>query len=258
MNRIRKLLKIAHLLITKIQGKTPLGKIPVNLINSYTLDGKIGTEECYYNNVGNPFIPRIYTKKKIEAIFKQIKNREAVHYKMTDGLLYQAMEKYSIKDKSCVVMGSISPFYESACISFGAQSVTTIEYNKIIYFHPQMKTITPSEYDKNPIEFDAGLSISSFEHDGLGRYGDPLNPEADLEAMQKMKKIIKKNGIFFLSVPVGKDLVVWNAHRVYGRIRLPLLLKDWQIIDTFGFDESKLDVVDKKAGCQPVFVLKNI
>lgn len=75
--------------------------------------------------------------------------------------------------------------------------------------------------------------------------------------MKKVKKIIKKGDILFLSVPVGKDLLVWNAHRIYGRIRLPLLLKGWETLDTFGFDESKLDVVDKGASCQPVFVLKN-
>lgn len=251
---IIKLLKKTNLAIVKLKGMTPPKEIPHGLLYRYTLGGRIGVEECYYNNVGLPFIPRIYTGRKIKSFMKQIKNREAAHYKVTDEKLYQAMEKYPVEGKSCVVMGSISPFYGSACISFGAKTVTTIEYNKIIFLHPQMKTITPAEYDKNPAEFDAGFSISSFEHDGLGRYGDPLNPEADLEVM---KKIIKKGDILFLSVPVGKDLLVWNAHRIYGRIRLPLLLKGWETLDTFGFDESKLDVVDKGASCQPVFVLKN-
>ena len=254
---IKKLLKKTNLAIVKLKGMTPPKEIPCSLLKKYTLDGKIGIEKCYYNNVGLPFIPRIYTKRKIEQFLKQVKNREAAHYKVTDKELYQAMGKYPVEGKSCVVMGSISPFYESACISFGAKTVTTIEYNKIIFLHPQMKTMTPAEYDKNPAEFDAGFSISSFEHDGLGRYGDPLNPEADLEAMKKMKKIIKKGGILFLSVPVGKDLLVWNAHRIYGRLRLPLLLEGWETLDAFGLNDSKLDVVDKGAGCQPVFVLKN-
>jgi hypothetical protein len=70
-------------------------------------------------------------------------------------------------------MGSISPIYENVCISFGTKTVTTIEYNKIIFLHPQMKTMTPDEYDKNPEQYDTGISISSFEHDGLGRYGNP-------------------------------------------------------------------------------------
>ncbi len=32
--------------------------------------------------------------------------------------------------------------------------------------------------------FDMALSISSFDHDGLGRYGDPLDPVGDLKAMR--------------------------------------------------------------------------
>jgi hypothetical protein len=254
---IKKIIKKINLAIVNLKGLTPPEEIPDNLLKRYTLDGKIEIEKCYYNNVGLPFIPRIYTKRKIESFLKQIKNREAAHYKATDKELYRAIEKYPVENKNCVVMGSVSPFYESVCISFGAKTVTTIEYNKIIFLHPQMKTMTPAEYDKNPEQYDTGLSISSFEHDGLGRYGDPLNPEADLEAMNKMKKVIKKEGILFLSVPVGKDLLVWNAHRIYGRIRLPLLMKGWETLDTFGFDESKLDEPDKGAGCQPVFVLKN-
>ena len=29
--------------------------------------------------------------------------------------------------------------------------------------------MTIAEYDENPMQFDAAISISSFEHDGLGR-----------------------------------------------------------------------------------------
>lgn len=153
-------------------------------------------------------------------------------------------------------MGSGSAFYETVCLYFGAKSVTTIEYNKIIFLHPQMTTMTPAEYERHPVTFDVGMSISSFEHDGLGRYGDPLNPEADIEAMAKMKTIVKKGGILFLAVPVGKDLLCWNAHRIYGRLRLPLLLKGWEVLDSFGFVESRLDT-GEGGSHQPVFVLKN-
>ena len=39
--------------------------------------------------------------------------------------------------------------------------------------------------------FDVVLSISSFEHDGLGRYGDPLNPDGDLAAMRSTRRLLK-------------------------------------------------------------------
>lgn len=120
-----------------------------------------------------------------------------------------------------------------------------------------MEIKTPDEYDEKPTVFDAAVSISSFEHDGLGRYGDPLNPNGDLEAMKKTRKILKTGGLLFLAVPVAKDKLVWNAHREYGRIRLPLLLKGWKVLETFGFDETLLDI-DTGEHRHPIFVLKNI
>lgn len=39
-------------------------------------------------------------------------------------------------------------------------------------------------YAKGEASFDAIVSFSGLEHDGLGRYGDPLNPYGDLSAMR--------------------------------------------------------------------------
>lgn len=254
--RIITLLKRINSAIVHVRGMSPPREIPADLLSRYTLEGKIETKQSYYNDVGLSFLPRINTRHKINSFLKKAENREEDHYEDTDRWLYKAFEKYSIEGTKCVVMGSGSAFYEAVCLYFGAKSVTTIEYNKIVFFHPQIRTITPAEYDKNPVEFDVGMSISSFEHDGLGRYGDPLNPEGDLEAMQKVKSIIMKGGILFLAVPVGKDLLVWNAHRIYGRIRLPLLIKGWEVLETFGFVESRLDT-GEGGSHQPIFVLRN-
>lgn len=31
-------------------------------------------------------------------------------------------------------------------------------------------------------------------------------------------------------VPVGGDVIKWNAHRKYGRIRLPVLMHHWTLV----------------------------
>lgn len=188
------------------------------------------------------------------------------YYKRTDLDLYNVLEKYDIGSKTVAIMGSQAPWYESICISYGGNP-TTIEYNELISKDHRLKVITVEEYNKSPFQFDIGLSIYSFEHEGLGRYGDPVSPDADLEAMEKMKSTIKKGGLLFLAVPIGLDAVVWNAHRIYGEIRLPLLLKGWKLIDSFGFDK---ELVHRDIGkgwdtslpdypsYQPALVLENI
>ena len=45
--------------------------------------------------------------------------------------------------------------------------------------------------------------VHSFDHDGLGRYGDPLNPAGDLVAMETVKRVLKDEGLLFLTVPIG-------------------------------------------------------
>lgn len=159
-------------------------------------------------------------------------------------------------------MGSQRPFYESVCLVFGGSSCTTIDFQPIIIpKYPRLKTITLNDYDKNPTQFDAAISISSFEHDGLGRYGDPLRPDGDFDMMEKMRCILKDDGILFLSVPIAKDKIVWNMHRVYGKIRLPRLIEKWTLLDIFAdsFLKTRWSGCDsgREGDYQPIFVLKN-
>ena len=93
-------------------------------------------------------------------------------------------------------------------------------------------------------EIDVVFSISSQEHDGLGRYGDPINPDADIQHMRALYRLlVPQNGILFLAVPTGHDCVVWNAHRVYGKIRWPSLTDQWVEIDSFGYSDAKREAV---------------
>ena len=59
----------------------------------------------------------------------------------------------------------------------------------------------------------AMVSIWSIERDGLGRYGDAIDPRGDLKAMEQLERVIAPAGLLILAIPVGRDLVVWNAHR---------------------------------------------
>ena len=96
--------------------------------------------------------------------------------------------------------------------------------------------------------FDAVISISGEEHNGLGRYGDPLGPEADLNHVKALRQLLLRGrgqrlGLLFLAVPTGPDCIVWNAHRVYGPIRWPVLTQNWIEVGSFGYSESKRDAM---------------
>jgi SAM-dependent methyltransferase len=68
------------------------------------------------------------------------------------------------------------------------------------------------------------------EHVGLGRYGDPIDPEGDRKAMRELCRILAPGGSLLFVVPVGRPRVCFNAHRIYS---LP------QVREAFGNLELK-------------------
>ena len=235
----------------------PPRKIPQYLYDEFTMCNRIRVEYIYQDNSSQESYTRIYKRETIDSYIRDIKQKKTFYYGSTDSCLYKALERHSIYGKKVAIIGSQCPLYESICLFHGG-SPTTIEYQKIISEDNRLTVMTVEEYSKKPVLFDAAFSISSFEHDGLGRYGDPIVPDGDFQAMAKMKSVIKKGGLLFLSVPIGRDMLVWNLHRVYGKLRLPKLMHGWKIVNIY-HDWSGFDLSSKGnyGGCSPVFVLKN-
>jgi SAM-dependent methyltransferase len=79
--------------------------------------------------------------------------------------------------------------------------------------------------------FDLVINCSTVEHVGLsGRYGvTDRRPDGDLEAMQILRRAMKRGGRMLLTVPVGKDQVFDPLCRVYGKERLPRLTAGFSI-----------------------------
>ena len=91
---------------------------------------------------------------------------------------------------------------------------------------------------------------------GLGRYGDPVDPEGDLKAMLEARAMLSPSGRMYLTIPIGPDVLAWNLHRRYGEARLPLMLKGWDVVERIGWDEQKLTRdANYRQSYEPVFVL---
>lgn len=234
----------------------PPREIPRHLLDDYTMGGIIQIESLYKDD-SKLRSPPVYERETVNTLVEDAARRKTRTYPFTDTCLYAALDTYPVRNADVAVMGSRTPWYEAICIHYGGRP-HVIDYHRIISRHPAIQTYTPGECARSRLQCDAAFSISSFEHDGLGRYGDPLDPHADIAAMRTMKRILKPGGLLYLSVPVGTDKLVWNAHRIYGRTRLPLLLSEWEIVATFGFDSwSYGEDTGKYAQNQPLFVLRN-
>lgn len=234
--------------------------IPDEFYNEFTLNGLIPVVYRYADQ-SKSYESLVFKTEDVDRWLEEAYARRVQYYGWVDNWLFSAIEKYlsAVQDKDVGVFGSTSCWYECVALRYGGKP-TTVEYNPIVVEDPRLRALTVEEFNKNPIQFDAIISISSIEHDGLGRYGDPIHPNGDLEFMKNAKNIVKKGGLFFLAVPVGKDELIFNWHRVYGRLRLPLLIEGWELVEIFGDDhENRLDQqADQWGSYQPVLVLRNM
>ncbi len=77
--------------------------------------------------------------------------------------------------------------------------------------------------------------MHTIEHIGLGRYGDPIDPEGDIKAMRELSRVLAINGNLLFIVPVGKPTIQFNAHRIYSYEQVisyfpTLTLKEFSLI----------------------------
>lgn len=70
-----------------------------------------------------------------------------------------------------------------------------------------------------PFESSSVKSLSCMhvvEHIGLGRYGDVLDYDGDLKAINEIKRVLAIDGNLLFVVPIGnKAKIQFNAHRIY-------------------------------------------
>ena len=102
-----------------------------------------------------------------------------------------------------------------------------------------------------PFENDSQPSIScmhTIEHIGLGRYGDPLDPQGDLKAIEELKRVVQKGGDVLFVTPVGNPRIEFNAHRIFSYEQIvnyfaPLQLHQFSLIPDAG---GLIDNADSK------------
>lgn len=93
-----------------------------------------------------------------------------------------------------------------------------------------------ADFPLNMIEhYDSVSSLHAIEHFGLGRYGDRIDSEGHLKALDNIYKILKKRGKFYFSVPIGEQKIIFNAHRIFCMKYLIGILNNKYRIDTFSF-----------------------
>jgi SAM-dependent methyltransferase len=91
---------------------------------------------------------------------------------------------------------------------------------------------------------DSLSCLHTIEHLGLGRYGDPLDPEGHLKGLAQLKRLVKPGGRLYLSTPIGPERVEFNAHRIFAASTLAAWFNDGWTIERSAVIRDDLKVLD--------------
>lgn len=104
-------------------------------------------------------------------------------------------------------------------------------------------------------QFDIIVNYQIGERLGLGRYGEQLSVDADLDAVEVAECMLKPGGLLVLGVTLAREpddlashgYIVYNVGRVYGEARLQKMINGWVVRSerVFKFGTIKVYVLQK-------------
>lgn len=82
---------------------------------------------------------------------------------------------------------------------------------------------------------DSLSCLHVLEHLGLGRYGDPLDPDGHRKGLDALARMVRPGGRLYVSSPIGRRRVCFNAHRVFDPGDFPNWLGNRMKLERFDF-----------------------
>jgi len=151
------------------------------------------------------------------------------HYFHQD--LYVAQLIFSAKPEKHLDIGSRTDGFIAHVASFREIELIDI---RPLESHLENITFRQADLMELPPELvdycDSISSLHAIEHFGLGRYGDPVDYYGHLKAIKNIANILKKDGFFYFSVPIGQQRIEFNAHRVFSvGYLMKILSQDFEI-----------------------------
>lgn len=116
---------------------------------------------------------------------------------------------------------------ELSCLGYKVFGIDISEYP---FYHPNFTfvkgSICKTDFPDN--FFDVVIAISTIEHIGLGHYGDSKQ-ETDHQAVNEIKRVLKPNGRFILTLPYGKSMTT-EVFKVYDKNSLASLIEGFEVV----------------------------
>jgi hypothetical protein len=164
------------------------------------------------------------------------------HYFHQD--LWMAQKVYYNNPSNHYDIGSRLDGFISHCLVF--TDVTMLDIRDINHKIQNLSFIRANAMNMENIESNSISSISSLhvvEHFGLGRYGDPINPNGYKHVIKEIQRVASKD--IYISVPIGAQRLIFDSHRIFNPVNIIQLFNQC-ILDSFAAiddnDSLRLDL----------------
>lgn len=230
----------------------------ISKVNLYVKAFGLSTKKTYYSVKGIPSFMKNYLefnqqlkhsdkKFKITSFYPCLDDRYDYAGRLLGHYFYQdlfvANRIFFNKPEKHVDVGSRIDGFISHLASF--RSLEVFDIRNVKDEIPNVKFIRADlmSDDFNLENYcDSVSCLHVIEHFGLGRYNDPIDINGHVKGLNNLFKLLKIGGKFYFSVPIGKQRIEFNAHRVFSIGYILELLNGKYNIDYFSYidDQNKL------------------
>lgn len=85
---------------------------------------------------------------------------------------------------------------------------------------------------------DSLSTLHAVEHFGLGRYGDPIDPQACFKAMAALQRVLAPEGRLYFGTPVGRQRLEFNCQRIFSPRTILDRFSDLQLVSFSAVDDE--------------------
>jgi hypothetical protein len=153
--------------------------------------------------------------------------------------LWAARRVYARRPERHIDIGSRIDGFVAHILTF--MPVEVIDIRSLESNIPGLTFIQEDATNLNRFTDQSVVSISSLhaiEHFGLGRYGDPISPTACFDAMRSLARVLALGGQLYFSVPIGRQRVEFNAHRIFDPFTIIEQFGDLKLVDFAAVDDN--------------------
>ncbi|CAI5450064.1 unnamed protein product [Caenorhabditis angaria] len=160
--------------------------------------------------------------------------------------LHHALLKYPIANQNGLILSHIDPVAELLALKAQAASLFSTGLTRRASKNYRLQVGHQIAHVNNTQNYDFVITSGVLEKLGLGSFGEELDAWADLDLLNIFHCVLRPGGLLYLELPVGKDNIIFNGLRIYGILRIPMLISDFELIATFDSEHLEPSEISAK------------